>query len=175
MDTTLIHFSSDTTFTPITNYRINEDTTQKKLTFEYNWKENTAYNIIFEKDFAEDTLGNKLLKTDTLTFKTKKLSDYGSLVIRFKDLDLSQNPVLQFVQNNSVVKSVPLSSSELRESIFLPGDYQLRILYDRNNNGKWDPGDFYGNHLQPEIVIPIKSRPKISVKPNWDNEFDIAL
>ncbi len=175
LDTTLIHFSSDTTFTPITNYRINEDTAQKKLTFEYNWKENTAYNIIFEKDFAEDTLGNKLLKTDTLTFKTKKLSDYGSLLIRFKDLDLSQNPVLQFVQNNSVVKSVPLSSSELRESIFLPGDYQLRILYDRNNNSTWDPGDFYGKHLQPEIVIPIKSRPKISVKPNWNNEFDIAL
>jgi hypothetical protein len=175
LDTTLIHFSSDTTFTPITNYHIVEDTTQKKLTFEYNWKENTVYNIIFEKDFAEDTLGNKLLKTDTLTFKTKKLSDYGSLVIHFKNLDLSQNPVLQFVQNNSVVKSDPLTSTELHESIFRPGDYELRILYDRNNNGKWDAGDFFKNHLQPEIVIPVKSRPKISVKPNWSNEFDIAL
>ena len=175
LDTSLIHFSSDTSFTPVSNYKILTDTSKKKFSIQYNWKENTRYNIIVEKDFAEDTLGRTLLKSDTISFKTKKLSDYGSLRIRFKNFDLSVNPVLQFVQDNNIVKAFPLTSAEINQRIFPPGEYELRILYDRNKNGKWDPGEFFGKHIQPEIVKPITSRRKISVKPNWDNDFDIAL
>jgi hypothetical protein len=173
LDTSLIHFSSDSSFIPISNYQIITDTARKKLTLQYKWKENTLYNIIVEKDFAEDTLGKKLLKTDTISFKTKKLSDYGSLRIRFKNLDLSANPVLLFVQNDNVVKSFPLSSSEITQPVFLPGEYELRVLNDRNKNGKWDAGEFFGKHLQPEIVKPVSRR--ITVKANWDNDVDIAL
>lgn len=175
LDTSLIHFSSDSSFTPIIDYHILLDTAREKLTVQYNWKENTHYNIILEKDFAADSLGRKLLKTDTLSFTTKRLSEYGSLRLRFRNLDLSVNPVLQFVQNDKLVKSIPLTGTEVSQSIFVPGDYQLRVLYDRNKNGKWDPGQFFGKHIQPEIVKTITSRPKISVKPNWDNDFDIQL
>ena len=129
--------------------------------------------MIAEKDFAEDTLGRKLLKADTINFKTKKLSEYGSLRIRFRNLDLASNPVLLFVQNDNVVKSIPLTGPEIHVPVFLPGDYQLRILNDRNKNGKWDSGQFFGKHIQPEIVKPVTRR--INVKPNWDNEFDVAL
>jgi hypothetical protein len=173
LDTSLIHFSSDTTFVPITSYQIIKDTTGKKLTFQTNWKENTLYNIILEKDFAEDTLGRKLLKTDTISFQTKKLSEYGSLRIRFRNLDLSVNPVLLFVQNDNVVASIPLTAAEVHQAIFAPGDYELRILNDRNKNGKWDPGEFFGKHLQPEIVKPVSRR--INVKANWENDFDVQL
>ena len=173
IDTSQIHLSSDSAFIPIKNFQILMDSTRKKITFQYSWKENTAYHLILEKDFAQDTLGRKLLKTDTISFKTKRLSEYGSLKIRFRNLDLSTNPVLLLVQNGNVVKSIPLTSVELIQKIFIPGDYQLRILNDRNKNGKWDPGQFFGKHVQPEIVKPVTSRPKISVKANWDNDFDI--
>jgi len=172
LDTSLIHFSRDSSFTPITDYTILRDTSQKKLTLQYNWKENTLYHLIAEKDFVEDTLGRKLLKTDTINFKTKRLSEYGSLRIRFRNLDLASNPVLLFVQNDIVVKSIPLTGPEIKVPVFLPGDYQLRILNDRNKNGKWDSGQFFGKHVQPEIVKPVTRR--INVKPNWDNEFDVA-
>jgi len=173
LDTSLIHFSSDSSFAPITNYHILADTSQKKLTLQYNWKENTQYNLIIEKDFAKDTLGRALLKTDTLKFRTKKITDYGTVKIRFKNFDPSVNPVLLFVQNDNVVKSFPLSGAELSQSIFVPGEYELRLLYDRNKNGKWDPGEFFGKHIQPELVKPIGR--KVTIKSNWDNEFDIAL
>ena len=52
------------------------------------WKENTGYHLILQKDFAEDTLGEKLLKIDTIIFRTKKESDYGNLRLRFRNLDL---------------------------------------------------------------------------------------
>ena len=114
-----------------------------------------------------------MLKTDTLKFKTKKITDYGTVRIRFKNFDPSVNPVLLFIQNDNVVKSFPLSGVELNQSIFPPGEYQLRLLYDRNKNGKWDPGQFFGKHIQPELVKTVSR--KVTIKSNWDNEFDIAL
>jgi len=175
LDSLLIHLSTDTAYTPVSNYQILTDSTRKQLTVQHTWKENTRYNLILEKDFAEDSLGRKLLKTDTISFKTKKLSDYGSLKIRFRNVDLSTNPVVLFIQNDNVVKSIPLHSSEINEAVFIPGDYGLKILADRNKNGKWDPGEFFGKHIQPEIVRRVTSRPSIIVKANWDNEFDITL
>jgi len=49
----------------------------------------------------------------------------------------------------------------------------MRILYDENRNGVWDPGEFFGKRKQPEIVRPVERR--ITVKMNWNNEFEISL
>ena len=102
-------FSSDTTYSPIPNYSFEEDSTRKKIILHYYWKENTLYHLILDKDFAEDSLGKKLLKTDTLTFTSRKRQEYGNLSIHFRKLDFSKNPVLQFVQNDEVKKSFPLT------------------------------------------------------------------
>ena len=173
LDTSLIHFSTDSSFTPVKNYQLIEDTSKKKLTIQHEWKENTLYHVIIEKNFAQDTLGRGLLKTDTLAFTTKKRSDYGSLTLRFRNFDPSINPVLLFVNNNAVAKSFPLTSPQLNLPLFPPGEYELRILHDRNKNGKWDTGEFFGKRIQPEIVKPLTR--KINVKPDWENDFDIAL
>ena len=66
-----------------------------------------------------------------------------------------------------------MNSAELLQPLFFPGDYELRILYDDNKNGKWDPGEFFGKKKQPELVKPVER--KIVVKSNWENEFEIAL
>ena len=41
--------------------------------------------------------------------------------------------------------------------LFDPGEYELRILYDENQNGVWDPGNFF-EHRQPEKVQPIRRK-----------------
>jgi hypothetical protein len=152
------------------------DSTGKKFTLAYNWVIGTKYHLIAEKEFAEDTLGRKLTKTDTLNFQTKKESDYGHLVIRFSNLDLGRFPVLQFYQKDDLKFSVPLNSKKFENKLFQPGDYELRLLYDDNKNGIWDPGDFL-KHRQPEKVQLIKtpSRKPLNVKADWDNEVDITL
>lgn len=172
-DSLKIRLYSDSTFTPLSSYRFERDSTGKNITLLYKWKDNTQYQLIMDKDFAEDSSGKKLLKTDTLSFQTKKLSDYGSLKLRFKNLDLSLNPVLLIMTGETIYKSYPMTGAEINETLFTPGEYDLRILYDKNKNGKWDPGEFFGKHRQPEIVKPIDK--KISVKASFQNEFDITL
>jgi hypothetical protein len=175
-DSTKLRLFTDSTFTPVDQYAFKKDSTGKKIQLvlgQPGWKQNTQYHIILDKDFAEDTTGKKLLKTDTLSFKTKKQSDYGSLKIKIRSLDMSKNPVLIFLVNGNMVNSFPLSSPEFAATLFLPGEYELRILFDNNKNGIWDPGQFFGKHLQPEIAKPIGR--KLNVKPGWGNEFEIAL
>ncbi len=172
MDTSKIHFTTDS-FQTISAYHIDLDTTMKKFTLIYAWKENTGYRLILQKDFAEDTLGEKLLKIDTIVFRTRKESDYGILRLRFRNIDLNRHPVLMFFQGDKMVLSSPIGKSlRYNNRLFVPGDYELRILYDTNQNGVWDPGDFY-KHRQPEIVVPV--RKKLSVKGDWENEVDITL
>ena len=172
-DSSKIRLYTDSAFNPVASYRFKKDSSNKKLLLNVEWKENTLYQVIMDKEFAEDSSGKKLLKTDTLSFTTKKLSEYGSLKIKFRNFPADKNPVLQFVQNETIYKSFPLGSSEFSQQLFLPGEFELRILYDKNKNGKWDPGEFFGRHKQPEIVMPVER--KISIKTAWQNEFEIAL
>ncbi|MEO6962233.1 MAG: Ig-like domain-containing domain [Puia sp.] len=171
-DSSKVRFTVDS-FKNISTHHFVEDSLHTRVTLYYPWAADTKYQLILEKDFAEDTLGEKLLKTDTISFATKKESDYGTLLLRFRNLDLSRHPILLFYQNDKLIKSYVFGKSlRYTNKLFDPGDYDLRILYDDNQNGVWDPGNFF-EHRQPEKVQPIGR--KVNVKSNWDNEVDITL
>lgn len=172
-DSSKMQLFIDSTFQLPGEYLIVKDSNNRKITLQHAWKENMLYQLILDKNFAEDSTGKKLLKTDTLHFTTKKKTEYGQLKLRFRNLDMEKNPVLFFILNQNVYKTFPLTSSEFTSSLFLPGEYELRILFDSNKNGKWDTGQFFDTRKQPELVFPLKR--KITVKPNWQNEFDISL
>ena len=163
---------SDTLYKPVQAAEISIDTTGKKITVTNNWTEDTKYKLVIEKDFAEDTLGDALLKSDTLSFKTKAEKEYGSIKLDFKNLDKIAHPVLLFVQNDKIIDSFKLASPTFFKKLFEPGEYEIRILNDENDNGTWDPGNY---HLrkQPEKVISIPK--KIGIRGDWDNESDIIL
>jgi hypothetical protein len=174
----LEHFDSskiilvDTNYKPITNYRFVADTSNENFTLIYPWKEDQYFKLIIQKDAFVDSSGKMLTKTDTLKFHTSKESAYGSIRLRFNNLALNHNPVLQFLQNDKVIDSSALTGTEFFRRLYKPGDYQLRILYDEDKNMMWTPGN-YDLKKQPEIAISIPR--KITVKPNWDNEVNINL
>ena len=171
-DSTQLSLSTDSTFTTVP-FATRLDSTRTELRIRSPWREGTQYNLVLNRAFAEDTLGRRLLKTDTLNFSTKKRSDYGRLNLRIRNMDTARNPVLQFVQNSQVIQAVPIRSGVYTSRLFPPGEYELRILYDQNGNGKWDPGEFFRAKRKPEIVQPI--RQNITIKADWDNEFERSL
>ncbi len=163
----------DETFKPIINYTVGLDTSGKKMILSYKWPENTGFSIIVDRDFAEDSLGRKIPRKDTLLFRTLKESDYGKLSIRFNNIDLTKNPVLQLMQSDDMRLNQKITNKDFHLKLFKPGEYQIRVLFDDNNNGIWDPGDFFGKHLQPEKVLAIPK--KLTIKANWDNDLTIEL
>lgn len=163
-------FLADTLNNMDTEAKISMDSTGRKVSVLKIWKENQSYKLIFSKELS-DTSGIKLSKADTLRFKTKKEEDYGMLTLNFINLPPFKHPVIEFVSNNEVMLSAPLLSNQWTRKLFVPGEYELRILDDENNNGVWDPGNFE-QRKQPEKVISIKDR--ISVRGGgWENDKDI--
>lgn len=163
---------TDSNFIPIPNTSITIDSTRKKVTVKTTWQPETVYYYILPKGIATDSSNNQLSKSDSIRLVAKKETDYGTLVLRFTNIELSLHPVIQFLEGDNLKYSYPLSSNEWTSKRFPPGDYNIRILYDRNNNGTWDPGN-YSKKIQPEKVVPL--RDKLTIKAGWDNERDIKL
>ncbi|MEO6404683.1 MAG: Ig-like domain-containing domain [Ferruginibacter sp.] len=170
-DTTKI-ILTDTLFNPITGQHLSLDSTRKILSIYPTWAQGTAYRLLIAKDAVTDTTNTKLNRSDTIKFSTKKTTDYGSLLLRFKNLDLSRHPVIQFLSGEIIKFSYPVTGAEWSQKLFLPGEYSTRILFDTNQNGKWDPGN-YSLKLQPEKAFTLPQ--KLSIKADWENERDISI
>ena len=171
LDTNKIYIV-DTFFKRLNAVKYQQDSTETQLSITTKWQPETPLILIIDKDAVEDSAGTKLIKSDTIRFTTKRNEDYGKLILRFNNIDLSKNPVIQFTVANIVKYSYPISSSEFKNNMFTPGEYGVRILYDTDKNGKWTPGS-YSKKLQPELVVALPQ--KLNIKADWDNEREINL
>lgn len=173
VDTTKIQLL-DTNYRAINGFRVQLDTSRKKIIIDYPWKENTVYKLILQKEALADTNAVTLPKSDTLTITSRKETEYGTVRFRFTNLDTARHPIIQLVKNDELAASYPVTVTDFTIKRFKPGTYDVRILYDTNKNGKWDTGHFTSNKKQqPEHVISIPRT--LSIRANWDNEVTIAL
>jgi hypothetical protein len=158
----------------VSDLKIKNDTVNKQLILYTAWKQGGTYKLFLNKGYATDTSGLSATKNDTISFHAKTEKEYGSVRISFKNLDTSRHPVLIFYANEQIAASYPVTGKEWYRKLFKPGSYQLGILYDSNQNGIWDAGDFFAKKKrQPEIVQQLVNT--IVVKENWDNELVIDL
>jgi uncharacterized protein (DUF2141 family) len=163
---------TDTMNIPVKDVTVSIDSTNKIIKVQTAWQQDASYKLIIPKDFAKDTTGLALAKSDTIRFKTKAETDYGIVRLKFLNYDQSKNPVLQFFQDNVLVASFPLTGDTWKANLFNPGEYEMRILFDDNKNGKWDTGN-YSKKQQPEKVYSISQ--KLSVRENFEKDIDIEL
>lgn len=163
---------TDSSFKKISDVKMSLDSTRKKMTFTTAWAEGFDYFLLIDKESVVDSTDAKLSKSDTIRFRSKQKSNYGNLVLRFTKYDAARHPVLQFFLADQLVKSIQVTGNTWSDKMFEPGEYDVRILYDDNNNGKWDPGN-YKEKLQPEKAVTLAK--KVSVRADWDNEKDIEL
>lgn len=162
----------DTNYNSLNGYALNLDSTGKIFSLTRNWKQDEHYVLLLDRYAFADSTGIPLRQSDTLRFNTKSERDYGSIRLRFKNLDTARHPVLQIFSGVEMIEASALTSYEFFRILYEPGDYQLRILYDTNQNGKWDPGN-YQTRQQPEIVESLNQQ--INIKKNWENEVNINL
>ena len=146
---------------------------KKQVDIHFPWEANTDYKLVLPQKSIMDSLSNFLIKADTIRFKTKPESSYGSAILRINGFQEFEHPVLLLIQDQKVKFSYPITQNLLRIDLLPPGDYQLKLLTDANQNGRWDTGQFMGKKLQPELVRNLKLI--LNIKSNWDNEMNLIL
>jgi hypothetical protein len=179
-DSTTLQLTQDTTNVPV-KFSTFLDSTRTKLAIIYPWIEGTPYRLTIPKEAITDTAGLQLSKADTITFKTKKNSDYGKAMVSLHLTDSakaalgdSMHYVIQLVKDKSVKYSGKIVNGSFIQKLIQPGEYEVWLLLDTNNNGKWDRGVYYGTpKKQPERVVSYPK--KENIKANWGVPITLTL
>ena len=84
--------------------------------------------------------------------------------------DLSSFKIQLLNEKYEVVKEIADKENYIFNYVE-PGEYMIRVLFDTNNNGEWDPGNIKQSILPEPVVFykePGTENRMISVKANWE-------
>ena len=172
IDNTLITLNEDST--NVSNFTITKDTaTMRRLTFNYKWKPNARYDLIFNEGALTSIYGDKNKKF-LKQFQLDKPDNYGPLTLRITTPDTSKGYVIELLdeQKNVVRRDAILKSGNVVYKNYPIGKYYVRVIYDDNKNGKWDSGNVK-KRIQPENIWVYQKQ--ITLRSNWEAEEPIDI
>jgi uncharacterized protein (DUF2141 family) len=149
------------------------DSLKNKAYLDFEKKEEQKYNLTMLPGTFTDFYGE--MNTDTLSYNytTKKENAYGNFNITLSGG--SSFPVIIQVTKKDLTIEAELSVNKngTYDIFYLnPGDYYIRVVYDTNGNGKYDPGNFLKG-IQPEEVL--YNPELIQLQANWDRRYTLNL
>lgn len=105
---------------------------------------------------------------DTTNYRlnTRSFSDYGNAIINLSGT--VTYPLIVQLTNEKGETQYEFYATEQKTIKFnhiAPASYRLRVIFDTNENGKWDTGSYLKN-IQPERVSYYPDI--IEMRPNWD-------
>jgi hypothetical protein len=96
------------------------------------------------------------------------MEDFGALFITLQGAD--STAVVELMKKDGKVCRQLKTVNHRADFFYLtPDTYYMRLFYDRNNNGKWDAGNF-DTQEQAEVVYYFPQ--PLPAKANWDIEQD---
>lgn len=173
LDRTRLSLTEDSV--AVTNFQLSRDTLdQRNLLLRYNWKANKNYELVLEDGAL---IGHFEEKNERIAFRfTLDENDrFGHITL---DLSLPDSIGVFIVElidekGSKVYQTNRVDSPQKIEyKNYLEGKYRIRIVYDENNNGKWDPGDL-GKKIQPERIWYYDKT--FIVRPNWEQEERVNI
>lgn len=113
----------------------------------------------------------------SIPFSLQDNDYYGNLSVKIflpdSISDTTTPKLLQFyTDKNKLIEQIPFTSELSKNFERLdPGKYLLKVVYDENNDGKWNTGN-YSNGDQPERISIYPE--EIQIRSNWDFEVEWA-
>lgn len=139
----------------------------------YKWESDTKYSIKVDSAAAYTIYGltNRPFKRD---FTTQKEDYYGTIILNLSGV--IGEILVQLLSNNEeerVMNQITTEGDgEVRFTFLKPDKYRVKVIFDRNGNGIWDPGSFQDKY-QPERVAYLHD--VVKVRSNWESRYDWDL
>jgi uncharacterized protein (DUF2141 family) len=157
---------------PITPKEIFVDTIFKKITLKTILKidpsNKTPKPIILFGKGAFVSINNDSSKSQDVKIKIAKSEETGTVLVEVK----TKEPhfiVRLTTPDDKLVKSF----SDQKRYTFVniePGDYKICVIIDSNNNGRWDPGNFFKKEQPEKIKLykTLENKFSFPVRANWE-------
>jgi len=170
IDTTRIALfeKKDTVFSPI-KFKITRDSFNKRrYLLTHPWKYGTNYRLTVDS-VAIKTIYNAYSKKVKQDFKTQEEEYYGKIILNLKNV--TGPTIVQLLgdeKEEKVIQTKRVTKDGVVNFEFLePRKYLIKVIFDRNNNGKWDTGNLK-KKIQPEEVMYYLS--VVKVRSNWESK-----
>jgi hypothetical protein len=169
----VLYFAEDTLKSPL-NFDFYKDTVEyRKYFITHSWEPGAVYILEIDSAAAVNIYGvtSKKLKSK---FTAREEDFYGSVTLNLTGVEM---PVIaQLVSNNDAEKVVVQKTTNENGKVVFnylkPEKYKVKVIFDRNGNGKWDTGS-YQDKYQPERVSYINE--VVKVRSNWEKEYNWDL
>jgi len=174
-DTTKIHFylAEDTLKTPLP-FKFEKDTVEwRQYNISYQWIPGADYKFEIDSAAVVNIFGitNRKFKAG---YKAREEDFYGTVQLSLSNVETPL--VLQILANTKDEKIIAEKTTDKDGKVLFdylaPEKYKVKVIYDRNGNGRWDTGS-YQDKIQPERVMYINEI--IKVRGNWDSTFSWDL
>lgn len=147
-------------------FKANFDTITNKIDFDFELNPDERYTLDLLPGAMTDFFGQT---NDTLNYRlnTRSYADYGNLTVNLEGA-VTYPVLVQLTDENGKTK-METYATEPKPFEFTniePSKYLVRVIFDANENGKWDTGNFLKKQ-QPEKVSYY---PKvIEMRANWES------
>ena len=142
------------------------------LSFDSKETERFRYEIL--PNAVTDIFGYSNLDTIIGFINVREKDFYGTFILDFKPQNDSANYIIQLLdEKENVVRKKEITKSKkiIFDNLF-PRKYKIKVILDKNKNGRWDTGDYYKN-LQPEPVYYLPT--VIEIRSNWELEEEFIF
>jgi hypothetical protein len=161
-DTSKVQFKTDTLLTEKPTYTFTNPFT---LEIAITTKAQKQVELIFPSNTFENYKGdtNNLIALKNIILQNNQMGILEGTTKNKEGIKIAQliNSDSQKIEQQQTFKDKYIFKN------IVPGDYQIKIIYDKNQNGIWDPGNIYLNQLPEKISItqePIKIKANYEIK-----------
>lgn len=158
------------------NFQLQQDTIKRNLYhIRYNWRPKRDYELVIQEGAMRTPFDDINLESKT-RFTLDESDNYGNINFTVNGLDSTMTYIVELIDEakEKVFDRRPLYASNPRINYnnYPGGKYSIRIIYDANNNGKWDPADVYAKKQAENIWYLGKT---FTIRANWDQNETIDL
>ena len=175
IDTTLISWWEDTLRQPVHPVWSPDTAQLRTWNAALPWKEAVPYEIEALPGAFTDMFGIANADTISLKWRIEPRKNFATLNLILEGMEPGAEYVVYLLNSSKAeVLNRRVSGADdgrLTLARLQPGQYSLRIIHDRNGNGKWDSG-FYDTYLQPEETFHF---PLEQLRGNWEMEAKVNL
>lgn len=134
------------------------------------WRPDIEYSLEVDSAAFEDIYGlaSKPIKQG---FKVNSLDTYGTLLVNITSLHDLPLIVQLLDAQDKVVKETKTVNGVAEFYYLKPQKYYMRLIVDRNNNGKWDTGNYDSDQQAEEVYYypeAIECKAKWDLTESWD-------
>lgn len=151
------------------NFQLQQDSTNKNLYhIRYNWRPKKDYELVIEEGAMQTFFDDVNIESKT-RFTLDEAENYGNIHFTVNGLDSTMNYIVELIDESKEKifdrRKLEAINPKINYTNYPGGKYSLRIIFDENKNGRWDPADVYAKKQAENIWYLNKT---FTIRANWD-------